>query len=68
MSLTEEQVVDKIEILETGIIQVRKATVIKKDNVEINRSFHRHVLAPDDDLTGQDARVSAVAKTVCTGS
>ena len=66
MALTEETVVDKIEVLENGIIQVRKATVIKRDGVEINRSFHRHVLAPADDLTDQDARVSAIANVIWT--
>ena len=66
MALTEEQVVDEITIVEDGIVRVRTATVIKRDGVEINRSFHRHMLAPGDDLTGQDARVTAVANATWT--
>ena len=46
MSLTEEQIVDKIEVGEKGIVNVRTATVIKKDDVELTRSFHRHFLVP----------------------
>ena len=66
MALTEEQVVDKIEVVENGSVQVRTATIIKRDGVEINRSFHRHVLAPGSDLTDQDARVTGIANAVWT--
>ncbi|MEK9895757.1 MAG: hypothetical protein VW518_04935 [Burkholderiaceae bacterium] len=66
MALTEETIVDRVEVVENGSLQVRKATVIKRDDVEINRSFHRHVLAPGDDLTDQDARVSAIATATWT--
>ena len=66
MSLTEEKVVDQIEVVEDGIVRVRTATVIKKDGVEISRSLHRHMLAPGDDLTGQDARVTAIANATWT--
>jgi len=66
MALTEEKVVDQIEVVEDGIVRVRTATVIKRDGVEINRSFHRHMLAPGDDLTGQDARVTAIANATWT--
>ena len=52
MALTEETVQDKIEIVgEFKHIQVRTATVIKKDGVEISRSFHRHVVTPDSDTS-----------------
>ena len=66
MALTEQTIVDKIEVVENGSVQVRTATVIKRDDVEISRSFHRHVLAPGDDLTDQDARVSAIATATWT--
>ena len=66
MALTEQQVVDEITVVEDGIVRVRTATVIKRDGVEINRSFHRHILCPGDDLTGQDARVTAVANATWT--
>ena len=66
MALTEDTIVDKIEVVENGSVQVRTATVIKRVDVEINRSFHRHVLAPGDSLDGQDARVSAIATATWT--
>ena len=62
MALTEETVQDKIEIVgEFKHIQVRTATVIKKDGVEISRSFHRHVVAPDSDTSGESDDVKAMA-------
>ena len=67
MALTEETIQDKIEIV--GVhkhIQVRTATVIKRDGVEISRSYHRHVVAPDDDITGESAEVQAICAAVHT--
>ena len=67
MALTEETVQDKIEIVsEHKFIQVRTATVIKRDGVEISRSFSRHVVAPDADITGESAEVQAIAVAVHT--
>tara|TARA_R100001086_G_scaffold240947_3_gene167540 strand:- start:341 stop:586 length:246 start_codon:yes stop_codon:yes gene_type:complete len=66
MPLTEQQIVDEITVVEDGIVRVRTATVIKRDDVEINRSFHRHMLAPGDDLTGQDAKVISIANATWT--
>ena len=67
MALTEEKIVDQIEVVEPhAYVRVRTATVITKDNVEIARTFHRHVLAPGDALTGQDARVTAIANATWT--
>ena len=67
MALTEETVQDKIEIVsEHKIVQVRTATVIKRDGVEISRSFHRHVVAPNADITGESAEVQAVCAAVHT--
>ena len=48
MALTETQENDKIEVVNKWSIQVRNATIIKKDGVELTRSFHRHVLTPGD--------------------
>jgi len=59
-------VIDKVEILESGHIQVRQATKIMEDNVELARTFHRHVLSPGDLLEGQDPKVQAVATVVWT--
>ena len=65
--LTEETVQDKIEIVsEHKMIQVRTATVIKRDGTEISRSFHRHVVAPDADITGESAEVQAICNAVHT--
>jgi len=75
MAITKEIVVDKIEVLEMGQVQVRTATVIKEDGTELNRSFHRHVLQPrtktgdtwgDTDISGEDARVQAIANATWT--
>jgi len=61
MALTEETVQDKLEIVgEFKHIQVRTATVIKKDGVEISRSFHRHVVAPGDDASAESDDVKAL--------
>jgi hypothetical protein len=54
-------VVDKIEVLEMEQIQVRTATVVAEDGTELSRSFHRQVLHPGDDTSGQQDRVEAVA-------
>jgi hypothetical protein len=70
MALTEETLNDKIEVLQLAagypVIQVRTATIIKRDDTEISRTFHRHVLTPDADLSGEDADVVAIAGTVFT--
>ena len=62
MALTERNVIDRKEILEDGTIQVRTATVIERDGVEISRSFtNRQVFSPGADVSGQDAAVQAIA-------
>ena len=64
MALTEETVQDKIEVVgEFKHIQVRTATVIKRDGTEISRSFHRHTVAPDattDAVAAESADVQAM--------
>lgn len=65
MALTEESFADKIEIVNNHV-QVRVATVIKRDGEEISRSFHRHVLSPGDDYSAEDAKVQAVCAAVHT--
>ena len=67
VALTEETVEDKIEIVgEFKHIQVRTATVIKRDGTEISRSFHRHVVAPDADTSNESDDVKAIAAQVHT--
>ena len=80
MALSKVTVVDKIEVLEKGQVQVRTATRVLEDGVELSSSFHRHVIDPQvrsgyekdvsagtwaaTDVTGEDARVAAI----CTAS
>jgi len=66
MALTEETIVDKIEVVENGTVQVRIATVIKRDDEEISRLFHRHTVAPGQDYSNEDAKVQAVCAAVHT--
>lgn len=66
MSLEKKTLVDKIEILENGCVQVRTATRIVEDGKTISQSFHRHVVAPGEDHSTQDARVQAVCAAVHT--
>ena len=72
MALTEETIQDKIEVVgEFKHIQVRTATIIKRDGTEISRSFHRHVVGPDisaDDLANESADVQAIAAQVHTNA
>ena len=63
MAITKEIVEDKIEVVgDFKHIQVRTATVIKEDGVEISRSFQRHVISPNDDSTNESADVKAMVK------
>ena len=67
MALTEETVQDKIEIVgDFKMVQVRTATVIKRDGKEISRSFHRHVVSPGDDITSESTEVQAICNAVHT--
>ena len=53
-------IVDRIEVLENGNVQVRTKTAIMEDGKQISGNFHRHVVAPGDDYSGEDARVQAI--------
>lgn len=70
MALTKETKNDKIEVLQLAagypVVQVRTATIIAEDGVEISRTFHRHVLTPDADIAQEDLEVFAIAKAVFT--
>lgn len=66
MALIEKVIIDKIELVENNSIQVRTATVIEKDGVELTRSFHRHVVCPNDDITNEDKKVQAIANAIWT--
>jgi len=61
MAITKEEIQDKIEVVgDFKHIQVRTATVIKEDGVELSRSFSRHVVSPDSDSTNESADVKAM--------
>lgn len=64
--LTEKSIISKIEVLEAGQIQVQRANLVLRDGVEIAREYHRHVLEPGDNTTGEDPKVVAVAKAMWT--
>jgi len=67
MALTKEVVTDKYEVVtEYKHIQVRTATIVKEDGVELSRSFHRKVLRPDMDVSGGDAEIQAMASALWT--
>ena len=67
MAITKEVRYDKTEIVgDYKAVQCREATIIKEDGVEISRSFHRHVLHPDSDISGEPAETQAVCNAVWT--
>ena len=66
MALEKQTVVDKIEVVENGCVQVRTATRIIEDGVQLSQSYHRHVVAPGDDYSGEDARVQAICAATHT--
>ena len=66
MALEKQIVVDLIETLENGCVQVRTATRILDDGVAVSSSFHRHVVAPGDDYSQEDSRVQAICAVVQT--
>ena len=66
MALEKIVSVDLIEVVENGCVQVRTKTSIMEDGKQISGTFHRHVVAPGDDYSGEDARVEAICKATHT--
>jgi hypothetical protein len=66
MALTESSKIDQIEVVNDWNIQVRQATTIEKDGVQIARNFHRWVLTPDMDISTQEQRVQDIANAAWT--
>jgi hypothetical protein len=66
MALTKEVTIDKIEVLENGIVQVREVTRIIEDAKQLSSSYHRTSLTPAQDLTGQPANVVAICNAAWT--
>lgn len=64
--LEKKVIVDLIETLENGMVQVRTKTAILEDGKEISSKFHRHVVAPGDDYSQEDAKVQAICAAVQT--
>jgi hypothetical protein len=66
MALTERTEIDRIEVVEQGITQVRQATIIEKDGVQVARTFHRWVLTPDMDISDQEQKVKDICNAAWT--
>jgi hypothetical protein len=66
MALTEKTIIDKIELVENNSIQVRTATIIEKDGIELTRTYHRHAVSPGDDITNENEKVKAIANAIWT--
>jgi hypothetical protein len=66
MGLTESTSIDQIEIVADWNIQVRQATIIEKDGVQVARTFHRWVLTPDMDISGQEQKVKDICNVAWT--
>ena len=69
MALNKTVLEDKIEIVgEYKTVQIRTATVIDEDGVELSRSFHRHIVSAGDDYSNESAEVQAICAAVHTGA
>lgn len=66
MALTERTEIDKIEVVEQWVIQVRQATTIQRDGEFVSNSFHRWVLTPDMDISDQEQKVQDIANAAWT--
>lgn len=66
MALTENKVIDKIEVVENGIVQVREATRISRDGEQIAQTYHRWTLAPGQDVSDQPANVQSICQAAWT--
>lgn len=61
MALTEKKIVDLIEVLSTGHLQIREANIIEKDGIVIAKTFHRYVISPGDDVSDKEQRIQDIA-------
>ena len=66
MALEKVTVVDRIEVVESGVVQVRTATRILEDGKQISGTFHRHIVVPGQDYSAEDARVQAICAATHT--
>jgi hypothetical protein len=68
MALEKIEIVDRIEVIENGCVQVRTKTAIMENGVEISSNFHRHVVTPGANYSAEDARVKAICAATHTAS
>jgi hypothetical protein len=66
MALSERTIIDLIEVLESGQLQIREANIIEKDGVTVAKTFHRYVLTPGDDISNKEQRIKDIASVVWT--
>ena len=66
MDITKEIIVDKIEVVNNGCVQVRTATLIKENGTVIAKDYHRYVVAPGNNYSAEDARVQAICAATHT--
>lgn len=66
MSLDKQTKIDRIEVVENGIVQVRQATVISENGDQIARTFHRWTIAPGEDYSNQEQQVQDICKVTHT--
>lgn len=66
MALTKETIIDRIEVIENGCVQVRTKTAILENGEQISGTYHRHVVAPGDDYSAENAKVQAICAAVHT--
>jgi hypothetical protein len=66
MALTERIEIDQIEVVRDFFVQVRQATIIERDGEFVSRTFHRWVLTPDSDISGQEQKVQDIANAAWT--
>jgi hypothetical protein len=68
MALSEVKVIDKIEVTENGVVQIREATRIVKDGEVIAQTYHRSTIAPGQNYSDQDAKVKAICQAAHTSA
>jgi hypothetical protein len=66
MSLDKQTKIDRVEIVENGIVQVRQATIITEDGNQLSRTFHRWCIAPGEDYSTQEQQVQDICKVTHT--
>ena len=66
MAIDKQTIIDKIEVVENGIVQVRQATIITEDGNQISRTYHRWVITPGQDYSDQEDKVKAICQVAHT--